>query len=209
MSKLSPLPRFAPKALQLALAAGVLSLATAQGAMAQEKVLRIAMTAADIPRTLGQPDLRKAIVIRADIGPALEFPTTEGTTRAMFPIVGGAAQGKGWTARILPGDRQRQVDAIKAHPDAAEVLQAEVGGPLAIGADGELLDARGWLGNAAHGAARATGQQGGAQGHAGPSHHLHSLAPRSGKSSILRRMVRAEQGPHLARGQSSRPLRRA
>ncbi|MFC7460932.1 ABC transporter substrate-binding protein [Hydrogenophaga defluvii] len=56
MSKLSPLPRFAPKALQLALAAGVLSLATAQGALAQEKVLRIAMTAADIPRTLGQPD---------------------------------------------------------------------------------------------------------------------------------------------------------
>lgn len=56
MSKLSPLPRFVPKALPLALAAGVLSLATAQGAMAQEKVLRIAMTAADIPRTLGQPD---------------------------------------------------------------------------------------------------------------------------------------------------------
>ena len=56
MSKLSPLPRFAPKALQLALAAGVLSLAAAQGALAQEKVLRIAMTAADIPRTLGQPD---------------------------------------------------------------------------------------------------------------------------------------------------------
>ena len=56
MSKLSSLPRFAPKALQLALAAGVLSLATAQGALAQEKVLRIAMTAADIPRTLGQPD---------------------------------------------------------------------------------------------------------------------------------------------------------
>lgn len=56
MSKLSPLPRFVPKALPLALVAGVLSLATAQGALAQEKVLRIAMTAADIPRTLGQPD---------------------------------------------------------------------------------------------------------------------------------------------------------
>ena len=56
MSKLSPLSRFVPKALPLALAAGVLSLATAQGALAQEKVLRIAMTAADIPRTLGQPD---------------------------------------------------------------------------------------------------------------------------------------------------------
>ena len=36
MSKLSSLPRFAPKALQLALAAGVLSLATAQGALAWE-----------------------------------------------------------------------------------------------------------------------------------------------------------------------------
>ena len=34
----------------------LLALAVTQPAMAQEKVLRIAMTAADIPRTLGQPD---------------------------------------------------------------------------------------------------------------------------------------------------------
>jgi len=36
--------------------ASLMALAIAQPAMAQEKVLRIAMTAADIPRTLGQPD---------------------------------------------------------------------------------------------------------------------------------------------------------
>ncbi len=43
-----------------ALIAGAFALAgallTSASAMAQEKVLRIGMTAADIPRTLGQPD---------------------------------------------------------------------------------------------------------------------------------------------------------
>ena len=47
----SPLPQWR----QLA-AAAAMALAVAQPALAQEKVLRIAMTAADIPRTLGQPD---------------------------------------------------------------------------------------------------------------------------------------------------------
>jgi ABC-type transport system substrate-binding protein len=46
---------FKPHWRQLA-AASVMAFAVAQPAMAQEKVLRIAMTAADIPRTLGQPD---------------------------------------------------------------------------------------------------------------------------------------------------------
>lgn len=54
-------------------------------------------------RALEQPTLSRAIVIRADLGPAVEFATTQGTTRAMFPITGGVAQGPGWTARILPG----------------------------------------------------------------------------------------------------------
>lgn len=56
MPKPSHVSRLSPKAASLAIAAGVLSLVTAHSAMAQEKVLRIAMTAADIPRTLGQPD---------------------------------------------------------------------------------------------------------------------------------------------------------
>ena len=61
------------------------------------------MTTLGAAKTLGPPKLCKACVIRADIGPALEFATTQGTTRAMFPIVGGEARGNGWTARILQG----------------------------------------------------------------------------------------------------------
>jgi peptide/nickel transport system substrate-binding protein len=44
--------RFGSSLLAVGIAAGL----AASGAAAQEKVLRIAMTAADIPRTLGQPD---------------------------------------------------------------------------------------------------------------------------------------------------------
>jgi ABC-type transport system substrate-binding protein len=54
MTRFAPLPqRGAFTALCVAAA---LALAAAAPAAAQEKVLRIAMTAADIPRTLGQPD---------------------------------------------------------------------------------------------------------------------------------------------------------
>ena len=42
--------------LRMSLIAGVLATAFAQPALAQNKTLTIAMTAADIPRTLGQPD---------------------------------------------------------------------------------------------------------------------------------------------------------
>ena len=51
----------------------------------------------------GQPWVRRACVIRADLGPALEFATGNGKVRAMFPIEGGVARGAGWSARILPG----------------------------------------------------------------------------------------------------------
>lgn len=50
------IPRCHSKCLSGALLAGLLALALSPTAGAQEKVLRIAMTAADIPRTLGQPD---------------------------------------------------------------------------------------------------------------------------------------------------------
>ena len=49
-------PRFAARPLGFALAAGLIAALASPTVMAQEKVLRIAMTAADIPRTLGQPD---------------------------------------------------------------------------------------------------------------------------------------------------------
>jgi len=45
-----------PRVLGLALSAGLLMTLASPALLAQEKVLRIAMTAADIPRTLGQPD---------------------------------------------------------------------------------------------------------------------------------------------------------
>lgn len=56
MKRFALLPRLAPRAAGLALAAGLLAALASPSVLAQEKVLRIAMTAADIPRTLGQPD---------------------------------------------------------------------------------------------------------------------------------------------------------
>jgi Protein of unknown function (DUF3237) len=71
-------------------------------------------------RALEPPTLRRAIVIRADLGPAVEFATTEGTTRAMFPITGGEARGEGWTARILPGG----ADFALCLPDGSYAIEA-------------------------------------------------------------------------------------
>ncbi len=55
MTRFEPTWRKTSGALRGAMLASAL-LAISAGALAQEKVLRIAMTAADIPRTLGQPD---------------------------------------------------------------------------------------------------------------------------------------------------------
>ena len=56
MKEISNPSRIARTPWRMALAAGTLAVAAVHPALAQEKVLRIAMTAADIPRTLGQPD---------------------------------------------------------------------------------------------------------------------------------------------------------
>jgi hypothetical protein len=66
------------------------------------------------------PQLRRAIAIRADIGPAVEFRTTQGTTRAVFPITGGEARAIGWQARILPGG----ADFAIALPDGSYAIEA-------------------------------------------------------------------------------------
>lgn len=71
-------------------------------------------------RSLGAPVLRRAITIRADIGPALEFATPQGHTRAVFPIIGGAAIGAGWRGRILPGGS----DFALALPDGSYAIEA-------------------------------------------------------------------------------------
>jgi Protein of unknown function (DUF3237) len=69
---------------------------------------------------LAQPSLRRAIVIRADLGPAVEFTTTHGTIRAMFPITGGEARGDGWDAVILPGG----ADFALGLPDGSYAIEA-------------------------------------------------------------------------------------
>ena len=71
-------------------------------------------------RSLGQPVLRRAITIRADIGPALEFTTPQGHTRAVFPITGGEALGENWRGRILPGGS----DFAIALPDGSYAIEA-------------------------------------------------------------------------------------
>ena len=79
--------------------------------------------------TLDQPTLRRAIIIRADLGPAVEFATTQGTIRAMFPITGGEARGPDWTARILPGG----ADFALGLPDGSYAIEARYCMELADG----------------------------------------------------------------------------
>jgi hypothetical protein len=80
----------------------------------------LGITALGASRPLDRPVLRRAVVIRADIGPAVEFATTTGTTRAIFPITGGEARGHGWSARILPGGS----DFALALPDGSYAIEA-------------------------------------------------------------------------------------
>ncbi|APE45906.1 hypothetical protein BOO69_20300 (plasmid) [Sulfitobacter alexandrii] len=61
------------------------------------------MTTLGAPLSPGMPRLTRVCSIRAEIGPAMEFDTSRGTGRAIFPITGGAAVGAGWQATILPG----------------------------------------------------------------------------------------------------------
>lgn len=70
--------------------------------------------------SLGQPALRRICAIRADLGVPVEFATTTGTTRAMFPIAGGAAAGIGWQGRILPGG----ADVARLLPDGSYAIAA-------------------------------------------------------------------------------------
>lgn len=89
----------------------------------------------------GQPRVRRACVIRADLGSALEFVTTSGRIRAVFPIAGGVARGRGWSARILPGG----ADFAVRLPDgtyeieARYCLELEDGTPLTVTNTGRMV----------------------------------------------------------------------
>lgn len=78
------------------------------------------MTTLGAAASPGQPALRLGIAIRADLGPPVEFSTSLGTVRAVFPITGGAAIGQGWTATILPGG----ADVALGLPDGSYAIEA-------------------------------------------------------------------------------------
>jgi hypothetical protein len=82
--------------------------------------LEMDMTSLGATTTLGEPLLRKACVIRADLGPALQYRTVQGHVRAVFPIVGGEARGHGWGGRILPGGS----DFAIQQPDGSYAIEA-------------------------------------------------------------------------------------
>lgn len=103
--------------------------------------LALDITALGASRSLGQPVLRRACIIRADLGPPVEFATTNGTTRAMFPITGGVAQGIGWLARILPGGADfafRLPDGSYAI-DARYCLELSDGTPILVTNAGKMV----------------------------------------------------------------------
>ncbi|WP_170976357.1 DUF3237 family protein [Rhizobium sp. FKL33] len=103
--------------------------------------LDIDMTSLGATTTLGEPLLRKACVIRADLGPALEFVTVQGHVRSMFPIVGGEARGIGWRGRILPGG----ADFAIRLPDGSYAVEArycfelEDGTPVMVTNAGKMV----------------------------------------------------------------------
>lgn len=71
-------------------------------------------------RPLGRPELEFRLAIRADLGPAQEFTTSEGIKRAVFPIVGGVLRGDGLAGEILPGG----ADWAIGQPDGAYAIEA-------------------------------------------------------------------------------------
>jgi hypothetical protein len=101
----------------------------------------LSITSLGATRKLDRPSLRRAVVIRADIGPVTEFATATGSVRAMFPITGGVARGEGWSARILPGGADF---AIRLPDGAYQIaarycLELEDGTPVMVTNAGRMV----------------------------------------------------------------------
>jgi len=89
----------------------------------------------------GLPRLTRVCSIRAEIAPATEFDTTRGTGRALFPITGGEAVGKGWRGKILPGGAdfaRRLADGIY-EVEARYFLELEDGTTLMVHNAGRMV----------------------------------------------------------------------
>lgn len=89
------------------------------------------MTATSLGATAspGKPELHFVCTIRADLGQALEFETSLGLVRAMFPITGGEITGPGLSGHVLPGG----ADFAQRLPDGAYAIEARYCVELADG----------------------------------------------------------------------------
>jgi hypothetical protein len=75
------------------------------------------------------PPLKFFADLRVQVGAPQEVGQTAHGLRRLIPIVGGTAQGDGWSARVLPGgaDFQLIVNARLAELDARYVLETDGG----------------------------------------------------------------------------------
>ncbi len=69
---------------------------------------------------LPRPEIALRAAIRAEIGPAVEFETTHGWTRSVFPITGGVMRGDGLDGVIIPGG----ADFAQLLPDGSYAIEA-------------------------------------------------------------------------------------
>jgi hypothetical protein len=79
--------------------------------------------------SLSAPDLEFFAELSVDVGVPQEVGLTVHGQRRLIPILGGAARGDGWTARVLPGgaDYQLIVSPRLAELDARYVLETDAG----------------------------------------------------------------------------------
>ena len=130
MNRSTTTPRFAPKALGLAITAGLLTALASPAVLAQEKVLRIAMTAADIPRTLGQPDQGFEDLSKSDAasvlipGLATSWAVDDkDKTKWVFKLRPGVKfhDGSDFNADAVVWNVQKVLDKDAVHFDASQV----------------------------------------------------------------------------------------
>ncbi len=79
--------------------------------------------------TLDTPPLKHFADLSVQVGPPQQLGPTARGLRRLIPIVGGQAQGHGWSARVLPGGADFQLVASDtlAELDARYMLETDAG----------------------------------------------------------------------------------
>jgi hypothetical protein len=86
------------------------------------------------PAAIAPPELRLFADLAVEVGTPLEIGRTPRGRRRVIPILGGRAQGDGWTARVLPGgaDYQVVIGDTLAELQAHYVLETDGGDLLYV-----------------------------------------------------------------------------